>query len=84
MTIPFFVEPEFKEIAARYDSNGGGAATVGQVLVSWAVQRGTAVIPKSENEERIKQNITVRRRHCLPFLLHSPQSSLMLTCTRML
>lgn len=34
-------------------------STVGQVLLSWGVQRGTAVIPKSEKVERMKQNITV-------------------------
>ena len=33
--------------------------TPGQVALSWGVQRGTVVIPKSENPERIKQNITV-------------------------
>lgn len=27
-----------------------------QVVLSWANQRGIVVIPKSENEERIKQN----------------------------
>lgn len=35
------------------------SATPGQVALSWGVQRGTVVIPKSENPERIKQNITV-------------------------
>jgi len=30
-----------------------------QVLLSWGVQRGTAVVPKSSNPERIKQNITL-------------------------
>ena len=35
--------------------------TPGQILLSWGVQRGTSVIPKSENQERLKQNITVRR-----------------------
>lgn len=34
-------------------------SSVGQVLLSWGVQRGTAVIPKSEKVERMKQNITV-------------------------
>jgi len=34
-------------------------STVGQVLISWAVQRGTAAVPKSEKEDRIKQNITL-------------------------
>ncbi|KAG7449622.1 Aldo/keto reductase [Guyanagaster necrorhizus] len=31
--------------------------TAAQVLLSWAVQRGTVVIPKSENEERMTANI---------------------------
>ncbi len=34
--------------------------TPGQVALSWGVQRGTVVIPKSENPERMKQNISVR------------------------
>lgn len=41
------------EIAKKTNSS------VGQVLLSWGVQRGTAVIPKSEKEDRIKQNITL-------------------------
>lgn len=35
-------------------------ATPGQILLNWGIQRGTVVIPKSENEGRMKANITVR------------------------
>ncbi|OVA07824.1 Aldo/keto reductase [Macleaya cordata] len=33
--------------------------TPGQILVKWGIQRGTSVIPKSTNNERIKENIQV-------------------------
>lgn len=33
--------------------------TEGQVVLSWGVQHGIAVIPKSENPERLKANISV-------------------------
>jgi glycerol 2-dehydrogenase (NADP+) len=32
-----------------------------QVLLSWAVQRGTAVVPKSSNPQRMKDNLSVWR-----------------------
>lgn len=31
----------------------------GQVLVKWAIQRGTSVIPKSTNPKRIRENACV-------------------------
>lgn len=45
-----FDDPVINEIAEKYQ------ATAAQILISWAVHRGTAVIPKSVNPERIKQN----------------------------
>lgn len=41
-------------IAAIAEQRG---ATTAQILISWAIQRGTAVIPKSVNVERMKQNL---------------------------
>lgn len=42
--------------------------TEGQVVLSWAVQHGIVVVPKSENPERMKNNITVR---CAPHFAYS-------------
>ena len=44
-------EPLLAGIAGRC------GVTPAQVLISWAIQRGTAVIPKSVNSERIKENL---------------------------
>ena len=40
-----------KEVADKH------GATNAQILISWAVNRGTVVIPKSSNAERLKQNL---------------------------
>lgn len=50
---PFFFDETAKAIAS---SNG---ITIGQLLLSWGVQRGTSVIPKSEKEERLRSNFKV-------------------------
>jgi len=50
---PFFEDPALLSIAKRNEK------TVSQVVLSWAVQRGTAVVPKSANEGRMKQNLDV-------------------------
>ena len=42
-----------KEVAEKL-----GKST-GQVLIRWALQRGTVVIPKSTNPARIEQNLAV-------------------------
>jgi glycerol 2-dehydrogenase (NADP+) len=35
------------------------AVSEAQIILSWGVQRGTAVIPKAEREDRMKQNISL-------------------------
>ncbi len=43
-------ESPFKILAAKY------SVTEAQFLLKWAVQNNYAVLPKSVNKERIKQN----------------------------
>ena len=42
--------PQINNIAENHQ------ASPAQVLIKWAIQRGTAVIPKSVNAERLQQN----------------------------
>jgi glycerol 2-dehydrogenase (NADP+) len=35
------------------------SVTAAQIVLSWGVQRGTSVVPKSSNADRLKQNITL-------------------------
>ncbi|KAJ4002121.1 Aldo/keto reductase [Lentinula boryana] len=49
----FATDPSVLEIAQRID------ASIAQVLLSWGVKRGTAVIPKSTHELRMKENLTL-------------------------
>ena len=46
-------EPLVKELAAKY------GRTPAQIVLRWAVQRGTAVIPKTSKEERLRENIDI-------------------------
>ncbi|ESK94052.1 aado keto reductase [Moniliophthora roreri MCA 2997] len=47
----FASDPDISAIAERM------GVSVAQTLLSWGVQRGTAVIPKTVQEERLKENI---------------------------
>jgi alcohol dehydrogenase (NADP+) len=49
--IKLLEEPTIQKIAHKH------VCTAAQVLIQWAVARGTAVIPKSVNPQRIKQNL---------------------------
>lgn len=49
---PSLLENEvIKNIAEKHD------ASPGQILIKWHLERGNAVIPKSTNEKRIKENL---------------------------
>ncbi len=52
---PLLHDDTIKEIATTH------GCTPAQVVLSWAIQRGAAVIPKSSSSERIKENIDVER-----------------------
>ncbi|CDO72733.1 hypothetical protein BN946_scf184990.g16 [Trametes cinnabarina] len=51
----FADDPTIRAIAQAH----GAEVTSAQVLLSWAVQRGTAVIPKTLRPSRMKENLTV-------------------------
>ena len=46
-------DPVIKRIAEKYHK------TPAQIVIRWAVQRGTICIPKSSHEERIKENCSI-------------------------
>ena len=50
-------EPNMFEIDTIKNIAEKHKATPGQVLINWSATRGTAVIPKSTNEGRIKENL---------------------------
>lgn len=52
--MPFFTDESITGIAKKHN------VATGQVLISYIVQRGLSTIPKSEQDVRLKQNITVR------------------------
>jgi D-xylose reductase len=46
-------QPVVKEAAARHDK------TPAQVVLRWGVQRGTAVVPKTANRDRLAENLAI-------------------------
>lgn len=50
-----FDHPIIKDVAKKH------GVSEAQVLIKWAMQRGTAVIPKSVNAERLKQNFEAQQ-----------------------
>ncbi|KAJ7039113.1 Aldo/keto reductase [Mycena alexandri] len=49
----FAEQPLISALAEKYNT------TAAQIILSWGVQRGTVVVPKSENEGRMLANITL-------------------------
>ncbi|EPQ57999.1 NADPH-dependent D-xylose reductase [Gloeophyllum trabeum ATCC 11539] len=63
---PLFTHPVITEIAANHHDHSKGlngkvhkSATPAQVILKWALQRGLAVIPKSDDRLRMEENIRV-------------------------
>ena len=52
---PLLTEPTVKSIS---ESKGQSPS---QILLSWALQKGFSVIPKSTNPDHIKENITLEK-----------------------
>lgn len=50
---PLLTDADLVRVAEKH------GATAAQVALSWGVQSGIVVVPKSENEERMRTNITV-------------------------
>ncbi|KAG8984536.1 hypothetical protein FRB90_005249 [Tulasnella sp. 427] len=50
---PIIADETVKRVAEK------AGITAGQVLLSWGVQRGISVIPKSEKEERLRNNLAI-------------------------
>jgi alcohol dehydrogenase (NADP+) len=48
-------DPTIKELAERHH------ASPAQILIAWALERGTAVVPKSVNAERIRENLAATK-----------------------
>ncbi|MEL6544657.1 MAG: aldo/keto reductase [Myxococcota bacterium] len=49
-------EPTLLESSSLQDVAKRAELTPAQLLIAWAIDRGTSVIPKSENPDRIRQN----------------------------
>ncbi|QIE58549.1 aldo/keto reductase [Rasiella rasia] len=54
-------EPNLFEIETIQNIARKHNASIGQVLINWHTQRGTAVIPKSTSEEHIRENFKAAR-----------------------
>lgn len=50
-------DPIIKELAVKYN------ATPAQVILAWHIARGHTAVPKSQDPQRQKDNVTVRSIH---------------------
>ena len=60
---PLLKDETILSVAARNN------CTAAQVLLSWGVQRGTSVVPKSSNTDRIIENIAVGFRTNILYIM---------------
>lgn len=52
-------EPTFLEVPKLLELSNKYEKSVAQVILRWAIQKGFVVIPKSVNNERIIENLSV-------------------------
>jgi alcohol dehydrogenase (NADP+) len=56
-------EPSMLQDPVIVDVAGKHGLSAGQVLIAWALQRGTSVIPKSSNPSRLAENFAAAEAH---------------------
>jgi alcohol dehydrogenase (NADP+) len=59
-------EPKLFENKIIMDIAKGKGTTLAQIMLAWAVNRGTSVIPKSVNSQRLKENLMAADIELLP------------------
>lgn len=63
--VDIFNEPILKQIAEKYKK------TVAQIILNFQLKRGVSVLPKSTNEDRLKENL-----NCADFILQEEDQKL--------
>jgi alcohol dehydrogenase (NADP+) len=64
-------DPDLLKHPVILEIAGKRGCSAAQVLINWAIQRGTSVIPKSANPERLKQNFDAQKVSLSPSDMNS-------------
>ena len=71
---PLMKDPELLKIAEKHGKNPA------QVLISWAIQHGTSVIPKSTGEDHLKVGTAPNlcsAQMCVGYIMHMIKHALL-------